>query len=176
MLSMIPINSHGKDGVMATRSSIQEERAEYRKREYKTFPVIFRDQTFTCFVLPQAMCPELPNFAYFRVAEDRENAEPDAASIFAVSDSMPEKFRVIAVYHEICEYWYGCTCGTAAEHEIAFLRDSFLTPADIAEYLLLRQAFFRVLIPFAIEHKYPPEKIAEFKASQDVFDAAVAES
>ena len=160
---------------MSTQTRIAAARQEFTQNRLPTFVVTHGDEAFTCFVLPQRLCAELPDFAYQQVSDDRTGiACPDDASVFGVCESIPEKFRPFVALHEILEYWIGGTCGVTAEREMEAVRASSLSVAEQQEYVVMRKAFFERLVPYAVTKGYPGPKIEEFRASLQFFTKLVS--
>lgn len=156
---------------MTTQTRIADERRQYENAGYSTFVVEHEGERFTCFVLPLAMCPALPDFARQAVSDDRSNIScPDDASVFGVCETIPEEFRRFVALHEILEYWIGGCCGAVALLEAKALMDSAIAPPRQIDYLRMRRNFFNLLVPYAIEHRYAAHKIEEFQASLKVFE------
>ena len=155
---------------MSTETRVGYERQEYLDQGYPKFPVKYQGETFTCFVLPQSICPKLPHFVRHQVADDRTQIRtPDETSVFGVSDSIPIDFRQFVVIHEIVEYWIGKSCGQSTRREIEVMRASGLTLVEQSQYIAMRCEFFEGFIGFAKKYGYPPIKIAEFKTSLEIF-------
>lgn len=160
---------------MSTQTRIAAARQEFTTNGFATFVVVQEGETFTCFVLPQKLCTELPDFAYQQVSDDRTGITcPDDASVFGVCESVPEKFRQFVVLHEILEYWIGGTCGDVAAREMEAVRASRLSDAEQREYVQMRKAFFERLVPYTVAKQYPAHKIQEFRASLAFFTKLVS--
>lgn len=154
---------------MTTQTRIGAQRQQFTDAGYPTFIVEHKGERFTCFVLPLAMCPALPNFAYQSVSDDRTGIScPDDASIFGVCESIAEKFRPVVALHEIQEYWIKMPCNGAAVREIASIKK--WGSVDQREYLTMRRNFFRLLVPYTEKEGYPAHKIEEFRTSLATFE------
>jgi hypothetical protein len=144
-----------------TREQVLRQRRRFTEDGYPTFVTEVNGIHFTCFVLPERLCPNLPNFAFQCVANDR--SEPDQDAVFGVSAGIKPAWRPFVAAHEIREYWIGMTCPEAARAEASSVMNSNLSEEEQEAYIRMRKEFFSLLVPFAQANSYNPAKIEEFE-------------
>ncbi len=144
---------------------------------FPTFAVPHRGASFDCFVLPQTLCAELPQFAVQKVVTGFTELDlqqrPNEIAVFGVADTVDERMREHVVRHEMFEYIDGCTCMQASAKEIEHLIVSgvFKDEGLRRKYLADRFELFQSLLPYAKDHPedYSAEKQLEFWQSYFFF-------
>ena len=144
-----------------TESEINQARSYFKEQEFAEIQVTLGEHSFSYFVLPQSLEPNLPDFVYRCTGQDPDDY------VLGISDSIEERFRQYAVAHEFIEFTQiGINtkdrCVKALEKELE------LVPEDIKpDYIQMRLNFFRNLIQYcsAQPEFYTKTDIKEFQQS-----------
>ncbi|MFA5992811.1 MAG: hypothetical protein WC796_03840 [Candidatus Pacearchaeota archaeon] len=145
-----------------TREEIEGSRNWMRKNCFPNVQVDLAEAglRFDYFVMPQNLCPQLPDFVY------RCTGSPEDGYVFGISETVPEIFRPFAVAHEFMEFGQigldvNGRCLQALEKEIE------LVPGDIRpEYIKMRRRFFDNLVKWTrAQPDYDQLDIVEFEGS-----------
>ncbi|NQU98454.1 hypothetical protein HQ533_03220 [Candidatus Woesearchaeota archaeon] len=123
-------------------AEIEGTRNFFRNKDFQEVEVSLGDRTFSYFVIPQYMEPNLADFVV------RLTGDPEDGYVLGVSDSVDSRYRQYAVVHEFIEFIeIGINtkdrCVKALDEELK------LVPEDLKPgYIRMRTEFFRNLIPY----------------------------
>jgi hypothetical protein len=153
------------------KEEIEGTREYFRSQGFEEVPVTLGARSFSYFVLPQSLEPNLKDFV-FRCTGDAGDGH-----LFGISASVYERCRQYAVAHEYIEFTeIGMDtpdrCVKALEEEMKLVPDD-LKP----EYVRMRRDFFRDLIDYCAkqpEH-YTESDLREFRQSLDRLEELVDE-
>jgi len=142
-----------------TKQEIYGARKYFKGRKFQEVDVNLGNRSFSYFVMPQILAPELPDFVF------RCTGNPGDGYVFGISDSVAEQYRQYAVAHEFIEFTeIGMEtpnrCVKALEEELK------LVPEEIKpDYLRMRKTFFDTLIKYCAKHTedYTENDMREFK-------------
>lgn|SRR3989344_3964666 len=150
-----------------TKSQIDLARNYFREHAlYPEIQTAINGIALDYFIFPQSLKPDIPNFVYSLVSDDRQSY------LFGVSDSLREDFRRYFVFHEYVEFIElekdsKDSCLKALEKEIMLVPRNLLS-----DYLTIRKEFFEALINSAIINSdmYPRQDIQKYQKSKQRID------
>lgn len=129
-----------------SEQQINQTKLDFEQRSYPVEEHQIGGMDISFFVLPQDLCPEIPDFAWRMTGADPTTEE--VFGIFGVSESVPDKFRPYWTVHEIIEFTQiGINkqgrCARAEERTLRLLPDQIRE-----EYIQRRISFFTALSNF----------------------------
>ena len=139
---------------------INKLKQDFRSKGYKEVEAKVGDYSFSYFILPKTLKPELQNFALVLPGETKDNY------LIGVSEDIREEFQKYFAAHEYIEFvkFYDVQgkCVKALEEELKQV------PKEIKkDYLKARMDFFKNLIDYVSKYSqdYGKETANEFKQS-----------
>ncbi|GEM_PF-2335897 len=167
-----------------TPESINGFRAELEAGQFPHIEIARHGRVYKCYVLPQGIKHELPDFALPFTPHPRLlriSKEPENITVFCISDSIRKNVRDLVGGHEIDEFTQigietPGRCQMASAMEIQSLSDQRdLSETEIREYLQMRISYFQNLQEYAAsKSSFTPADINDFAESQRVFGEALA--
>ncbi len=143
------------------KTEIENTRSSFEGKKFPRETLLLHDFFIDCYVLPQSINPELPDFILRMTSKSKRHY------LFGISESVPQPFRQYAVAHEVMEF---LTIGIETPHRCvrALEKELILVPEEMKpEYMEMRRRFFGNLIPYASRQPayFTPQDLEEFQDS-----------
>lgn len=160
-----------------TKAAIDERRQDF-KRRFSDRSASLGKYSFSYFLLPQELNPDLPDFAY------RCTGEPNDGYVIGVSNSVAPVYRPLWAFHEYFEFAVlgidaHNRCGRAMEEEINIARAILVPQSEtdtiLADYFRRRTLFFDNLVRYAEanRHSFDEPDIRQFRVSRSILETLV---
>lgn len=155
-----------------TPDQIQSARVDFKEQGWAEESTTYNGKKkVPYFVIPADHTPiSLPHKVFSIIGEN-----PDDGAIFAVSETLREDFRGLAIGHEYHEFMkVGADtegrCAEASVWEIGRAEIEIADQDDLAQYIKLRRDYFSNLINYLASNPLFPDEIEEYKASLRAFE------